>query len=512
VNRLTRWWLTAPCLLASLSLATAEDLKPALLEGGLLPMGSPREGPGASMASVAFSPDGKTVAGACYDQLIRLWDAQSGREIRRLQDHRDWVSSVVFGPDGTLLASGSRDWTVRVWEARSGNELRRLQGHQGAVLPVAFAPHGDVLASGSQDKTIVLWDPATGARRRTLRGHEDWVTSLAFTRDGKRLASGGWDGTVRLWDVATGNELQRFGKGHGRIHAIALSPNGGTLAAATQNRFICRWQIAGGREIASFPVERHRAISLVYAPDGSRLASAGKDGVIRLWDAATGNEACPIGDPYYRALCLTFSPDGTSLASGGASGLTILWDVAGRAFRPEALPAKLAAADLERLWSDLAGDDPARAQQAMWTLARAPRQTVPWIREHVPPVRIDAARVDRLIRDLDDARFTVRQQATVELASIGKFAEQAMERALKSKPTLETRQRLEELLNRLDRGRVVAYADAGRAQRTFRVLEQIDTPDARQALHRLAGGAPESWLTQEAGRTLARMHTRSPAR
>ncbi|TMQ35228.1 MAG: WD40 repeat domain-containing protein, partial [Planctomycetota bacterium] len=396
--------------------------------------------------------------------------------------------------------------------AGSGKELRRLQGHQGAVLPVAFAPRGDVLASGSQDKTIVLWDPVTGTRRRTLRGHEDWVTALAFTRDGKRLASGSWDGTVRLWDAATGEELQRFGKGHGRIHAVALSPDGRTLAAATQNRFVCRWEISSGKEIAPFPVQRHRAVSLVYTPDGSRIASAGKDGVIRVWDAATGKEACPIGDPYYRVLCLAFSPDGKRLASGGASGVTILWDVAGRAFRPEALPAKLAGTDLERLWSDLAGDHPARAQQAMWTLARAPTQTVPWIKEHVPPVKIDAARLDRLIRDLDDAKFTVRQQAMVELARIGKFAEQAMERALKSKPTLETRQRLEELLNRLDRGRVVAYEDSGRAQRALRVLEQIDTADARQAVQGLAGGAPESWLTQEAGRTLARMHLRSAAR
>ena len=136
--------------------------------------------------------------------------------------------------------------------------------------------------------------------------------------------------------------LQRLGKGHGRFHAVALSPDGRTLAAATQNRFVCRWEISSGKEIAPFPVQRHRAVSLVYAPDGSRIASAGKDGVIRVWDAATGEEACPIGDPYYRVLCLAFSPDGKRLASGGASGVTILWDVAGRAFRPEALPVKLA--------------------------------------------------------------------------------------------------------------------------------------------------------------------------
>src|SRR5262249_46844038 len=101
-------------------------------------MGGAGEGPGTTVASVAFSPDGKSLAEACYDRLIRVWDTHSGRETRRLLGHRDWVSSVVFAPDGTLLASGSRDWTVRVWQAGSGKELRRLQGHPGAVLPVAF--------------------------------------------------------------------------------------------------------------------------------------------------------------------------------------------------------------------------------------------------------------------------------------------------------------------------------------------------------------------------------------
>jgi WD40 repeat protein len=120
--------------------------------------------------------------------------------------HDGEVSSVAFSPDGKTLASGSLDRTIKLWDVATDNEQATLQGHTGLVWSVAFSPDGQMLASGSEDTTIKLWDVQTGQERVTLKGHTDQVRSVAYSPDGKTLASGSWDQTIKLWDVATGKE------------------------------------------------------------------------------------------------------------------------------------------------------------------------------------------------------------------------------------------------------------------------------------------------------------------
>jgi WD40 repeat protein len=110
--------------------------------------------------------------------------------------------SVAFNPDGRTLAAGCENGTIMRWDAASGSEIRTMQGHSDGVLSVAFSPDGRTIASGSVDNTIKLWDAAGGNEIRTLQGHSGWVWSVAFSPDGRTLASGSDDGTIRLWKVA----------------------------------------------------------------------------------------------------------------------------------------------------------------------------------------------------------------------------------------------------------------------------------------------------------------------
>jgi len=151
--------------------------------------------------SVAFAPDGQTLAVASKDTTVWLWNVSDGTLVERLTGHTDFVWDVAWSPDGQRLASVSRDGTIRLWNAQDGSLQNTLRGHTDFVWGVAWHPDGEILASASKDQNIRLWDADDGKALRTLEGHTDGVVSLAFTPDGQRLASTARDGTVRLWGI-----------------------------------------------------------------------------------------------------------------------------------------------------------------------------------------------------------------------------------------------------------------------------------------------------------------------
>ncbi|MFM6499615.1 MAG: protein kinase domain-containing protein, partial [Dolichospermum sp.] len=186
-----------------------------------------------SVLSVAYSPDGQTVASGSWDNTIKLWNVKTGNLLQTLEGHSDWVYSVAYSPDGQTLASGSGDETIKLWDVKTGNLLQTLEGHSDWVYSVAYSPDGQTVASGSEDKTIKLWNVKTGKLLQTLEGHSDWVYSVAYSPDGQTVASGSVDKTIKLWNVNTGKLLQTLEGHSSSVRSVAYSPDGQTLASGS---------------------------------------------------------------------------------------------------------------------------------------------------------------------------------------------------------------------------------------------------------------------------------------
>ena len=245
--------------------------------------------------SAAFSPDGKLIVSASNDKTIRIWDAQTGKQIGdTIEGHTHFVFSAAFSPDGKRIVSASNDNTIRIWDVQTGKQIGKpLEGHADGVLSAAFSPDGKRIVSASDDETIRIWDAQTGKQiGKPLEGHTSGVLSAAFSPDGKRIVSASWDETVRIWDAQTKKQIGNpLGEHTGTVSSAAFSPDGRRIVSASRDKTIRIWDAQTGKQIGK-PLEGHTnlVISVAFSPDGKRIVSASEDKTIRIWDAQTGKQ------------------------------------------------------------------------------------------------------------------------------------------------------------------------------------------------------------------------------
>jgi WD40 repeat protein len=430
-----------------------------------------------SFNGIALSPDANTLAVADHATFeVCLWDVRTGKSEKLPFKHKKGITNVVFSPDGRLLASSGQDGAIHVWDARERKEPRQIMvdGVQTMVRGVLFSPDGKTLAcetmsfGGRATMTTRLWGVASGKELRILADHLIGESPSAFSPDGKVLATVNdapgrrGESLVRLWDTTTGKELCRH-SGHRSAAHVAFSPDGKLV-------------VSGG--------------------------SDEEDNSIHVWEAATGRLIRRFDGHHSWVWAVTFAADGLTVASSAGDSTILIWDITDRQQDGKLRSSVLSTRQLESCWTALANDDAAKAYDAVWALAAAPEQAVPFLRKRLPPVPIpDANLVARHIAELDSDDFATRQRAAEELSKYGDAITPALQRALDGKPALEVRRRVQHLLDQCRDWN----SERLRAHRAIQALEHIGTSPAREALQTLTAGAPASRLTEEAKMALRRI-------
>ncbi|MGW3059198.1 WD40 repeat domain-containing serine/threonine protein kinase [Streptomyces goshikiensis] len=276
--------------------------------------------------SLAFSPDGKTLASASDDSTVRLWDVAAHAHLATLTGHTDMVFSVAFSPDGKTLATASADTTVRLWDAATRKPVATLIGHTARARAVAFDPTGTTLASGGQDGMVLLWNLSAGTRSSSLGVPGGMVHAVTFSSDGKTLvASAGSGPAARRWDMRSmkGTDIATNG---GDTESVSLSPDGKTLAVSGPYDTASLWNLASGTLTGTLARVHTDSVTMVsFSPDGKTLATASYDRTIRLWDTASRERTATLTGHGDQVHSVAFSPDGTLLASGSRDKTVRLW-------------------------------------------------------------------------------------------------------------------------------------------------------------------------------------------
>lgn len=503
-----------------------------------------RQPPGhdTAVGTLTVSPDGKILASGDYKATLRLWDTGTGKLLRSLAGSDGGVSHYLFSADGQRMISVNDVRTnqgrqFQVWEVATGKELCHLTIDPPpgvlewyTVETVALSGDGKRLAAVAwllrcyqvePDKfpLLFIWDAATGKQlyRRPLamrtwnngsatqRLSYRWCTVLA--PDGESFAE--WRGDrLAIEEISTKSLLAELPKDVG--DPKDFSADGRLLAAVSLQpkkeppgqydvKGLSLIETASGQEVVRLEIRKFDYVA--FTPD-SRAVVVADQQKLSVWDVATGERLHQVEWPESvrdqrgetKVSSLAVLPGGR-VATGTAEGDILIWDLAPSTWPVRRPPRELSRAQFDSLWADLARD--ARtAYRAVSFLAAAPAWSVPLLGAHLHPMALDSKHIEKLLTDLDNERYEVREAASRELARQRYHAEPILRRTQQGKPTLETRRRIDAILDAPKR----PPAEALRTLRAIAVLERIGTSEARSILAKVAGGAtsPETRAAEAA--------------
>jgi WD40 repeat protein len=288
--------------------------------------------------AAAVSPDGKWAATGSVDQLVNIWETESGRELRSLQGHSGPIWALAISPDGKVLASAGNDHTVRLWNVGTGAEIARFSVSDDLIKVLAFNPDGQKLAAGGSSSTVIVWDLGSNSESVRFTDLVGTVTALAFSGDGQFLASGSADRFLRIWDLTKRKKFKELAGFVDTIQALQFSSDGGSVASASADKSVRIWKYTTGQPALEFKEQTAPVLALTFLKDG-RLTTADASRSVTTWDVAAGKSIKTVTVPANatRATVAAFSGDGRVLVTGngGRTAIVVSTDTGGELARLE---------------------------------------------------------------------------------------------------------------------------------------------------------------------------------
>ncbi len=280
------------------------------------------------MNSAALSPNGSYLAAATGQGLgvgiVRIWDVNSGRQVRRLTTKEGPFWTVAWSPQGNRLAIGDHEGKIRTYKAETWDS-KELSGPGSSIKFIAWSPDGSALATGDDTGTLWAWNAASGKRLFRSSPHSKNIEAAAWSPDGQRLATASWDNSVAIVDGRDGHVLKRL-QGHTSfVKAVAWSPDGKWIASGSlENPYLIVWDASGQPRT----LEGHRGSveRVAWSSDGSYLASASKDNTVQIWDGRTFNNVgrFSLQGSFNSGESLAWSSEGNRFASGDDVNVSIV--------------------------------------------------------------------------------------------------------------------------------------------------------------------------------------------
>jgi len=456
-----------------------------------------------------LSPDGKTWVNGHLLGGIGLWDSATTKSLVVIPMDKTGYSAFAFSPNGKVLAiQEAVSPMIHLIDASNGKEIRRLEvptykGTSDQMLArlsrsdnrgLIFSPDGGKLAGSTKGKSIGIWDVSQATLLRQMSFPDEFQRPpAAFSPDGRTFARVNEEGGVTLWEVATGRPRRYFGKKPKElVRADPFEEDNGIGAFLP---------LLGRLPIISHQSEASAA--LLFSPRSTLLCLGGPDNEIKLWNVATGKQEAQVHGDEGETTCLDFSPDGKRLVSGSMNTTALIWDVTALLPTSPTASRQLSNSEIDACWTDLAGDDAAKAFEAICLLSACPKAAVEFLSMHIRPIPpLDSPQVERWIKDLDDRQFQVRNQANHELEILGERAVPALQKALKDKPSAEVRSRVDELLRK---AALELTGERLRVLRAIELLERAGSAECKELLRSLAKGDAGAMQTREAADSVRRL-------
>jgi WD40 repeat protein len=269
----------------------------------------------------AISADGSRIVSASSDSTLKVWETDTGVEIKTLQSYDDWEKirrGCAISADGTRIISASPDNT---WDLQKGFD-ETVSSQMGC----AISADGSRIVSASSDNTLTVWDAQTGAELKTLRGHTSSVIGCAISADGSRIVSESHDRNdnraLEVWDAQTGAEIKTLHIHRGSERGCAISADGTAIVSASSDNTLKVWDAESGAEIRTLEGHTGPVIGCAISTDGSRIVSASDDKTLKVWDTETGGELKTLQG--HTTSCAT-SADGSRIVFT-SSHYVKLWD------------------------------------------------------------------------------------------------------------------------------------------------------------------------------------------